>query len=86
MLTEDTEEHREILGPDGQCVLYFRQIDEMIARARWLLENKAERARLSAACQARIRIDSNTYKHRLTQILAAVEARSANGRRFRARE
>jgi spore maturation protein CgeB len=74
MLTEDTEEHREILGPDGECVLYFRQIDEMIARARWLLENKPERARLAAACRARIRIDSNTYKQRLTRILAAVEA------------
>ena len=75
MLTEETEEHREILGPDGECVLYFRTIDEMIVRARWLLENQAERARLAAAARTRIRTDSNTYKHRLTRILAAVEAR-----------
>ena len=75
MLTEDTEEHREILGPDGECVLYFRQIDEMIERARWLLENGAERARLVDAARAHIRTSSNTYKHRLTRILGAVETR-----------
>jgi spore maturation protein CgeB len=74
MLTEETDEHREILGPDGECVLYFRTIDEMIVRARWLLENHAERARLAAAARTRIRTDSNTYKHRLTRILAAVGA------------
>ena len=75
MLTEDTEEHREILGRDGECVLYFRQIDEMIERARWLIEHGAERARLAAAARARIRTNSNTYKHRLTRILLAVETR-----------
>jgi len=75
MLTEETEEHREILGPDGECVLYFRTVDEMIAKARLLRENPAERARLAAAARARIRTCSNTYKHRLMRILAAVEAR-----------
>ena len=73
MLTEDTEEHREILGPDGECVLYFHQIDDMIIKARWLLENEVERARLAAAARTRIRTDSNTYKHRLLRILAEAE-------------
>ena len=41
MLTEDTEEHREILGPDGECVLYFRQIDDMIVKARLTRANDA---------------------------------------------
>jgi spore maturation protein CgeB len=75
MLTEETEEHREILGRDGECVLYFRTVDEMIAKARLLCENPAERTRLAAAARARIRICSNTYKDRLIRILAAVEAR-----------
>ncbi len=70
MLTEDTPEHREILGPDGECVIYFRTIDEMLDRARWLLENHAERARLAMAARMRLRTDSTTFKHRLTQILA----------------
>jgi spore maturation protein CgeB len=74
MLAEETEEHLEILGPDGECVLYFRTIDEMIVRARWLLGNHAERLRLASAARARIRTDSNTYKHRLARILEAVEA------------
>ena len=75
MLTEDTEEHREILGPDGECVLYFRQIDDMIVKARWLIENEAERARLATACRTRIRTDSNTYKQRLIRILAEAGVR-----------
>lgn len=71
MLAEETEEHREILGPDGESVLYFRTPDDMIAKVRWLLENDRERARLAATARARIRIYSNTYQHRLTRILAA---------------
>jgi spore maturation protein CgeB len=75
MLTEETEEHLEILGPDRKCVLYFRTTDEMIAKARWLLENPSARARLAGAARACIRTYSNTYKHRLERILAEVEAR-----------
>ena len=72
MLTEDTEEHREILGREGECVLYFRTMDEMIAKAKWLLQNNTERARLAFALRAHIRTSSNTYANRMTQILEAV--------------
>ena len=42
ILAEDTDEHREILGPDGEAAVYFRSIEEMILKARWLLENPAD--------------------------------------------
>jgi len=69
ILAEDTEEHREILGPDGEAAVYFRSIEEMIRKAHWLIENPALRARLTSAARIKIRIDSNTYQHRLHQIL-----------------
>jgi spore maturation protein CgeB len=72
MLTEDTSEHRDILGREGDCVLYFISADEMVAKARWLLENDAERVRLATAARAHIRTSTNTYASRLRQILESV--------------
>ncbi|MDP9171219.1 MAG: glycosyltransferase, partial [Acidobacteriota bacterium] len=37
ILAEDTQEHREILGPEGVSAVYFSSIPEMIAKARALL-------------------------------------------------
>ncbi len=72
MLAEDTAEHREILGPDGEAVMYFRTIDEMITRARWLIEHADVRRRMSTAGRLRIRTADNTYAQRLETILEAV--------------
>ena len=70
MLVEDTEEHREIFGPDGECVVYFANDDQMITRARWLLEHDDERLRLRKSVYQRIVLDgNNTYVDRLKQIL-----------------
>ena len=55
----------------GLCPL-FRTMDEMIAKAKWLLQNNTERARLAFALRAHIRTSSNTYANRMTQILEAV--------------
>src|SRR5437588_516238 len=69
MLAEDTEEHRELLGPNGECVVYFRSRGEMIERAKWLLKNDLERVRLSTAARTRIRSSANTYDDRLKIVL-----------------
>jgi spore maturation protein CgeB len=83
MLAEDTEEHRAILGPEGETVLYFASMQEMIDKTHWLLQHPEDRARLAANLHRRIAVDSdNTYKGRLQQMLAAVpgtQARSASG-------
>ena len=70
MLTEYTEEHRQILGEDGDAVVYFRSHEEMIARLHWLLAHDEERHRLSAAVRARVTRGRNTYKDRLETMLA----------------
>ena len=73
ILAEDTLEHREILGPDGDAVVYFRSLDEMLLKARRLIEDGAMRARLSVAAKRRIRVSANTYHARLDHILKACD-------------
>ena len=78
MLAEDTEEHREILGPEGHTAVYFRSRDEMVERLRWLLDHEEERHRLGNAVRAHITSGRNTYRDRLETMLAnAVKASAA---------
>jgi spore maturation protein CgeB len=69
MLAEDTLEHREIFGEDGQCVVYFRTPEQAAHHARRLQANESERARLSSAIRKRITEGRNTYRDRLIQML-----------------
>jgi hypothetical protein len=69
MLTEDTMEHRDVFGPDGETVVYFRTPAEAAERARALLADPGERVRLSKAVQARILSGAHTYRDRLRYIV-----------------
>jgi spore maturation protein CgeB len=69
MLVEDTPEHRELFGEDGQAVVFFRGIDHMLARLWWLLEHATERHRLGAAVRDRISAGNHTYDDRLRSML-----------------
>ncbi|WP_017653944.1 CgeB family protein [Fortiea contorta] len=70
MLTEDTQEHREIFGEEGKAVVYFNTIPEMVKKAQWLLNHDAERQRLADNAHALITQNRHTYKHRLETILS----------------
>jgi spore maturation protein CgeB len=76
ILVEDTEEHRDIFGSEGESVMYFRRLDEMVDKARWLLANPEDRDRLAAAAHRRITGGRNTYTDRLAQILDLAGATS----------
>jgi spore maturation protein CgeB len=69
MLTEDTPDHREIFGEDGESVVYFQTVQEMVEKAKWLLDRPDERQRLSVAAHERIVRGNHTYKDRLTSML-----------------
>ena len=69
MLTEDTEEHREIFGEEGKAVVYFQTIDEMIEKLRWLLNHPDERTRLAEAAHYLMTQSRHTYKDRLISML-----------------
>lgn len=75
MIAEDTAEHREIFGADGECVNYFRTPIEAAERARALIASPAERARLSIASRNRIGGGRHSYRDRLAEILDAVSGR-----------
>lgn len=69
MLAEDTIEHREIFGPDGEAVTYFRTVSEMITKLRWLLAHDSERHRLATAAHRLVVEGNHTYHHRLQAML-----------------
>jgi len=70
MLTEDTEEHREIFGEEGNCVVYFKSIAEMVEKTEWLLKHPQERQRLAKAVYYHITQGNNTYGDRLKTMLS----------------
>ena len=58
-----------MFGLNGEAVMYFRSIPEMVDRARWLLQNEGERKRLASAAHRRITGGRNTYPDRLQTML-----------------
>jgi spore maturation protein CgeB len=73
MLVEDTMEHRELFGADGESVVYFQTIDEMLTRLQFLLSAPGERTRLSQAVQQRVGGGAHTYDDRLQSMLRVAE-------------
>jgi spore maturation protein CgeB len=73
MLVEDTEEHRDLFGDDGQTVRYFDSSSAMVDIARRLLGDPPERARLAEAVHRRITSGGHTYRDRLVTMLAPLQ-------------
>jgi spore maturation protein CgeB len=68
-LAEDTEEHREILGEEGDTAFYFADDLQLEAKTRWLIEHPEEASAMGARLARRIRASPNTYADRLHSIL-----------------
>ena len=49
MIAEDTAEHREIFGPDGECVLYFSGPRDAAEKVRLRFADPAGRSRMARA-------------------------------------
>jgi spore maturation protein CgeB len=73
MLAEDTDEHREIFGVEGETVLYFRSPSEASRKASWLLGKPEERARMARAVRLRAGGAENTYRARLGTMLSIAQ-------------
>jgi hypothetical protein len=71
MLAEDTAEHRELLGPDGEAVVYFTSPGDAAEKAAALIPAQAERRRMAAALRARILNGRHSYGDRLEAMLSA---------------
>jgi spore maturation protein CgeB len=70
MLTEDTPEHREIFGKEGEAVLYFDSVDTMLEKTRSLCDDEALRTGLAQRAHQLITTGGHTYRHRLAAMLA----------------
>jgi spore maturation protein CgeB len=75
MVAEDTVEHREIFGPEGEATVYFRTAKEASECTRALLCSSAERRRLAAGLHRRIVGGAHTYAHRLGTMLEIASCR-----------
>ena len=72
-VAEDTDEHREMFGPDGKAVLYFRTPEELVRRVKEAFENPELRERLRRNAHQAITGRPNTYVDRLKTMLEKVE-------------
>ncbi len=72
LLAEDTEEHRDLFGIEGETVLYFSDYEEAVAQAKWLLARPDERRRLATAVHEQITNGNHTYADRLQTILDTI--------------
>ncbi len=74
MLTEETDEHRDIFGPDCAAVVYFNGIGEMLEKLRWLLEHDEERRCLAHAAHTLVTRGGHTYGKRVEEMLRLADA------------
>jgi spore maturation protein CgeB len=72
MLVEDTVEHRNLFGPEGEAVFYFDSIPQMTEKAAWLVARSEKRRELARALSLRITQAPNTYADRLKAMLEAI--------------
>lgn len=70
MATEDTAEHRALLGEDRANTLYFSGEGDLVEKVRYFLARPGERTRLAQAAHGRITSAPNTYADRLQAMLA----------------
>lgn len=67
ILAEDTEDHRNLFGPDGAA--YFSTDDELVRQALRLVNSDESRVRLSNALAERMSARSDSYADRLAKML-----------------
>lgn len=72
MVVEDTAEHRDIFGEEDERVCYFRDPEEMVSKAKRLLQDVPSRERLKRECHDWITGGHNTYADRLKTMLATL--------------
>lgn len=72
MLVEDTPDHRDLFGGDGDCVRYFDGVPSMLSALDGLLRDRAQRMRLRANVLARVGAGDHTWAQRLRRMLEAL--------------
>jgi spore maturation protein CgeB len=69
ILAEDTEDHRDIFGPNDSAVRYFETIPGLVREAQSLAADPSARHRLSTGLHERMAVRTDTYADRLAAML-----------------
>ncbi len=69
MLTEDTQEHRYLFGQEGEAVLYFDSMSDMLEKTRLLCTDKKLRESLAAGAHRLVVEGKHCYQDRLVNML-----------------
>ena len=75
MIAEDTPEHRELFGPEGECAFYYRTPADIVRHVRALRADPERARRVGQNAEARIRTPHNTYAARLRTMVELVARR-----------
>jgi spore maturation protein CgeB len=67
ILAEATDDHKEMFGEEG--ALYFRDLPEMVTKAKWLVTHQPQARQMAEHAHLRITSAPNTYRDRLETIL-----------------
>jgi spore maturation protein CgeB len=78
MLVENTAEHRDIFGPDGECVSYFDGLADIGQRAAALVAARDFGQGMAKRVRERIEVGRNTYADRLRQMIALLQSSKGN--------
>jgi spore maturation protein CgeB len=84
LLVEDTPDHRDLFGPDGERVRYFRDGNQAAILAGALLADADKRTRMATAVKLHIRHGGHSYDDRLRTMLHDASDLIGNGKRDRA--
>ena len=72
LLVENTEDHRNLFGLEGEAVLYYESTEEMVREAQLLLRyGEAKRRAMAAQAHARVTGGANTYTDRLRAMIGS---------------
>lgn len=80
VLAEDTDDHRELFGPEGHAALYFSNPEHAATQAALLVADPALRRRLALRSHEIVTGGGHTYADRLKTALAIVSGTHAQDR------
>ena len=86
ILAEDTEDHRDIYGPNDTAIRYFNTIPGLVQEARKLIADPGARQRLSLGLRERMATRNDTYADRLAAMLRQSQTDGVNTNPLVARE
>jgi hypothetical protein len=73
VLAEDTQEHRALYGGEGQNVLYFGDVPELILKTRLLIGDPGLRSDLRRRCHHLITSGAHRYVDRVSVLLQVLQ-------------